>query len=125
MRYLFMGGIALLSVFQMGCSSTNGTFQPSTHFAYPNSNVQPLGHISASVSEGAFLIPPSLDKEKVLKLMSDALSEKPGADMIINYRLDTTYTVYPFYTVQTVKLDGTAAKMELGEKELLDKSKYQ
>ncbi|WP_347989658.1 hypothetical protein [Methylomonas sp. AM2-LC] len=125
MRLLTVTSIVALSLFQIGCSSTHGTFEPTTHFAYPNSNVQPLGHISAEVKEGMFLIPPKLTKEKVLKLMSDALAEQPGADTIINYRLDTTYTSYPFYYVQTVKLEGTAAKMQVGEKSLLEKSKYQ
>jgi len=129
MRYLSISGIAALAVFQIGCSTTQGTFEPTTHFGFPNSNIQPLGHISTSISEGKFLIPPSLDKEKVLKLMNDALAQKPGADMIVNYRFDTTYTVYPFtgyplYTVQTIKLEGTAANMQVGEKDLLEKSKY-
>ena len=124
MRYLFISGIAALAVFQIGCSTTQGTFEPTTHFGFPNSKIQPLGHISTSISEGQFLIPPSLDKEKVLKLMNDALAQKPGADMIVNYRLDTTYTLYPLYTVQTIKLEGTAANMQVGEKDLLEKSKY-
>jgi len=124
MRHILTISIAALSLFQFGCSTTVGTFQPTTHFAYPNSNVQPLGHISASISEGSFIFPPSLDKEKILKLMNDALAQKPGADMITNYRLDTTYTMYPYYTVQTVKIEGTAAKMEVGEQDLLEKSKY-
>jgi hypothetical protein len=124
MRYLSISGIAAIAVFQIGCSTTHGTFEPTTHFGFPNSNIQPLGHISTSISEGQFLIPPSLDKEKVLKLMNDALAQKPGADMIINYRLDTTYTMYPLYTVQTIKLEGTAANMQVGEKDLLEKSKY-
>ncbi|MFI3190279.1 hypothetical protein BCS42_06975 [Crenothrix sp. D3] len=124
MRYLFTLGIAALTVFQVGCSTTQGSFQPNTHFAYPNSNIEPLGHISATTSEGQFLIPPTLSKETVLKLMNDALAQKPGADMIVNYRLDTTYTMYPFYYVQTIKLEGTAAKMQVGEKDLMEKSKY-
>jgi len=130
MRYLLTMGIVAFALFQSSCSSTNGAFVPNTHFAFPNSNVQPMGHINATVSEGAFIFPPSLTKEKVLKLMSDALAQKPGADMVINYRIDTTYTAYPFYslplyTVQTLKLEGTAAKMQVGEQDLLEKSKYQ
>lgn len=124
MRLLSLFSISTLALFQIGCSSTHGSFEPTTHFAYPNSNVQPMGHISATVSEGKFLFPPRLDKEKILKLMNDALAQKPGADGIVNYRLDTTYTNYPYYIVQTVKLEGTAVKMQLGEKELLEKSKY-
>ena len=124
MRLLSLISISALVLFEAGCSMTHGSFEPSTHFAFPNSNVQPMGHINASVSEGAFIFPPSLDKEKVLKLMNDALAQQPGADTIINYRFDTTYTMYPFYTVQLVKLEGTAAKMQVGEKDLLEKSKY-
>ena len=125
MRNLLTMGIMSLTLIQFGCSSTHGSFEPNTHFAYPNSNVQPLGHISATVSEGGFLFPPTLSKEKVLKLMSDGLAQKPGADMVVNYRLDTTYTSYiALYYVQTIKLEGTAAKMEVGEQDLLEKSKY-
>jgi hypothetical protein len=125
MRYLFVLGIATLASCQAGCSTTLGVLEPNTHFAYPNSNIQSLGHISATIREGQFLIPPTLDKEKILKLLNDALAQKPGADMIVNYRLDTTYTMYPFYYVQTVKLEGSAAKMQVGEKDLLEKTKYQ
>ncbi|MCL7423329.1 MAG: hypothetical protein M8364_20785 [Methylobacter sp.] len=125
MRLQLITSLAALALSQSGCSTTHGTFEPTAHFAYPNSNVQPMGHVSATVKEGMFLIPPTLNKEKVLKLMSDALAQQPGADAIINYRLDTTYTMYPFYYVQTVKLEGSAAKMQVGEQELLEKSKYQ
>ncbi|WP_036247058.1 MULTISPECIES: hypothetical protein [Methylobacter] len=125
MRLQLITSLVALALSQIGCSTTHGTFEPTAHFAYPNSNVQPMGHVSATVKEGMFLIPPTLNKEKVLKLMSDALAQQPGADAIINYRLDTTYTMYPFYYVQTVKLEGSAAKMQVGEQELLEKSKYQ
>ncbi len=124
MRALIAFGVLIISFMQAGCSTTRGTFEPTTHFAYPNSNVQPMGHISATVSEGSFLIPPTLDKEKVLKLMNDALAQQPGADAVVNYRLDTTYTGYLIYYVQTVKLEGTAVKMQVGEQDLLEKSKY-
>lgn len=124
MRNLLAIAITAMTIFQYGCSTTHGSFEPNTHFAFPNSNVQPLGHISATVKEGGFLIPPTLTKEKVLKLTSDALGQKPGADMVINYRLDTTYTMYPLYYVQTIKLEGTAAKMQVGEQDLIEKSKY-
>jgi len=123
MTRLFIIGLITLASLQVGCSTTRGTFQPNTHFAYPNSNVRPLGHIVASTKEGSFIIPPELTKEKALKLVNDALAQKPGADMIVNYRLDTTYTLYPFYTVQEIKLEGTAAKMEVGEQAIGETSK--
>jgi hypothetical protein len=124
MRRSYLIGLLAVAALQIGCSSTRGTFQPNTHFAYPNSNVQPLGHVIGNVKEGSFIIPPELTKEKALKLISDTLAQKPGADMIVNYRLDTTYTVYPFYSlplyiVQEIKLEGTAAKMDLGEQNIV------
>ncbi len=127
MKRLFIIGLATIAVLQAGCSMTRGTFEPSTHFAYPNSNVQPLGHVSGIVKEGSFIIPPELTKEKALKLISDTLAQKPGADMVVNYRLDTTYTVYPFYSlplyiVQEIKLEGTAVKMQVGEQEIAPKA---
>lgn len=124
MNLFYIIGVLTFSLFLTSCSTTQGSFEPTTHFGYPNSNVQPLGHISVTETEGRFLLPPELDKEKILKVMNDALAQKPGADMIINYRIDTTYTSYPFYIVQTIKLEGEAAKMNVGEKELLEKSKY-
>lgn len=124
MRPLFLIGLPGISVLLGGCSTTIGSFKPATHFTYPNSNVRPLGHISITEKDGRFLLPPELTKEKILKLMNDALTQKPGADMITNYRIDTTYTMLPFYTIQTIKLEGTAVDMEVGDQELLEKSKY-
>jgi len=123
MRRLFVIGFAAITALQAGCSMTVGTFQPNTHFAYPNSNVQPLGHVSATLKEGSFFVPPELNKEKVEKLLSDALAQKPGADMVVNYRLDTKYTMFPFYTVQTLTLDGTAVSMKVGEQNITPESK--
>ncbi len=128
MKRLFIIGLITLASLQVGCSMTRGTFQPNTHFAYPNSNVRPLGHIVANTKEGSFIIAPELTKEKALKLVNDALAQKPGADMIVNYRLDTTYTVYPFYglplyIVQDIKIEGTAAKMDVGEQAIGETSK--
>lgn len=125
MRPLLLIGILGISVLLGGCSTTIGSFKPATHFTYPNSNVRPLGHISISEKEGRFLFPPELNKEKILKLMNDGLTQKPGADMITNYRIDTTYTMFPFYTIQTIKLEGEAVDMEVGEQDLLEKSKYE
>lgn len=103
---------------------TAGSFSPSTNFTYPNSNVTPLGRVHITTKEGAFLSPPPLTKEKILKLLNDALGQRPGADMIVNYAIDTTYTMYPFYIIQTLNLEGTAVKMDVGKQELLENSKY-
>lgn len=107
-----------------GCTTTMGSFNPSTHFTYPNSNVVPLGYVSASVKDQGIIFPPAVDKEKIVKLMESAMVQKPGADMIINYKIDTTYTQIPIpifnIYFQTIKLEGTAAKMTIGKQELLN-----
>lgn len=83
----------------------------------------PLGYVSASVKDQGFIFPPQVDKEKIAKLMEGALAQKPGADMIINYKIDTTNTVIPIpiFSIhfQTIKLEGTAASMKVGKQELL------
>lgn len=123
MRMFFI----LFVMFLSGCSSvTTGSFSPSTHFTYPNSNVTPMGYVHVTVEEDSFLSIPTLTKEKILKLLDDALVQKPGADMITDYSIDTTYkTFFLIYNKQILNLEGTAVKMVVGKKELVDKSKYQ
>jgi len=121
MRLFF---IAAISALLLGCSTTSGSFVTSTHFTYPSSVVTPLGHVHYIAKQGQFLSPPPLTKDTVLNLLDDALAQKPGADMIVNYSIDTTYTMFPFYTVQTLSLEGTAVKMDVPKKELLKSSAY-
>ncbi len=101
---------------------TMGTTGTKTHFAYPNSNVTPLGAVSSSISKSAIFLPPQINEADIKQLMDQAFSQKAGADLVINYKLDTTVTMIPlvfinFYKLE-MKLDGTAAKMEVGIKEL-------
>lgn len=123
MKSVFSVFIFFCVVLLSGCTTTKGSFNPSTHFTYPNSNVVPLGYVSASVKDQGFIFPPQVDKEKIAKLMEGALAQKPGADMIINYKIDTTNTVIPIpiFSIhfQTIKLEGTAASMKVGKQELL------
>ena len=113
--------VACVSTLLLGCSMTSGSYSPATNFTYPNSVVTPLGHVHVTTKEGTFLVAPVLTKEKILKLLDDALGQKPGANMIVNYSIDTKYTMYPFYTTQELNLDGTAVKMQVGQKELAEK----
>lgn len=119
MRYSIALLTLVFTAFLMGCSSTIGTFTPSTNFTYPNSNVRPLGHVKVSAKKEDFFFAPALTKDNVTDLMNDALAQQPGADMLVNYRLDTTYTMFPFYYIQTITLEGTAVDMiTLGEQDL-------
>ena len=111
-----------------GCSLTVGKFDANTHFAYPNSNITPLGHVKVATSKSSILIPPDITYNDVKELIDKGIAQKPGADLIINYKVDTTVTSYLglFYSLE-ITLQGTAVKMEVGEKELqetIKKSRY-
>lgn len=113
-----------------GCTTKMGTFSEQTHFSYPNSNVKPLGHVKSSMKKTRVLFPYSYKAEDIKGLIDEALAQKPGADLLINYKTNTRITALPFppYLIwQTVTLEGTAVSMEVGEQELLeviDKTRY-
>ena len=116
--WLLFGVLLVLTSFMVGCSHTIGDFIPNSHFAYPNSNVEPLGQVTAEVSKTRFLITKAVDKDFIEEVMNAALKEK-GGDVLLNYKMTTTTTAYPFFiTTTTLRLDGTAAKMTIGRKEL-------
>ena len=110
-----------------GCTSKMGSFSDETHFSYPNSNVKPLGKVSVSITKSSFFIPPILTSQDARKLMHEALRQEAGADMIINYSIDTQYTSIFFYHKSTTILEGTAVTMEIGKqifKETIDQIEY-
>jgi len=99
-----------------GCSTTQGSFNEKSHFSYPNSNVKALGAFKVTKSRTSFLIPPSFTREEELELMNEALNQKSGADLLVNYTVNTKFTripIIPFYTVE-VTMEGTAASMKVG-----------
>ncbi|RII31752.1 MAG: hypothetical protein CXR30_02795 [Geobacter sp.] len=116
-------------IMSVGCTMKMGSIGDKSHFTYPNSNVEPLGHVSASVEKFGLIIPKDMTKEDVRALFEKALSQKAGADVLINYKIDTEYTVIPIpiFSLNYTKLylSGTAAKMTVGQKELKElKSAY-
>ena len=121
--------VVLVGITVSGCSTTAGGIRLQSHFAYPNSNVTPLGQVQVVKSKGNFLVPWTAKKDDVTGLLKEALAQKPGADLLVDCTLDTKLTmmpIIPYYTT-TVTLKGTAAKMEVGEQDLqvnLDQMKY-
>ncbi len=110
-----------------GCSMTSGSYGINSHFAYPNSNIAPLGHVKASASKIGIIIPPDFDGEDVILLTQEAIRQQSGADLLINYNLDTKVTSFPFISKMEITIEGTAAKMEAGTQELkalYDKIQY-
>lgn len=110
-----------------GCSIKAGGFNSETHFSFPNSNVTPLGQVKSTLSRWSFFASP-VEGDDALNLVNEAIAQKPGADLMLNYILDTKITIFPplIYKTEMV-VEGTAAKMEIGEQELentLNQVKY-
>jgi len=126
MKKIFITLVLVLFV-SAGCSLTVGKFDTNTHFAYPNSNITPLGQVKVATSKTSVLLPPDITYNEVKELIDKGLAQKPGADLIINYKVDTTLTSYLgfFYSMEMI-LSGTAVKMEVGKQELdaIKKSSY-
>lgn len=122
-RYQYFSGAALLILpMLVGCSTTYGHLVPASQFAYPNSNITPLGPTRAEVKKTTWMVPPNLKLADVKKCYNDALSKVEGANILINYKEDTKFTTFPlglftFYTVRYT-LDGEAARQTIGQQEL-------
>ena len=101
------------------CGSINaGHFNSESHFSYTNSNITPLGHVKSTLTRWSFLSLP-VEGDDALTLVNEAIAQKPGADLMINYVLDTKITMLPLYIFKAdMVVEGTAAKMEIGEQEL-------
>ncbi|KOR30861.1 hypothetical protein TI05_13320 [Achromatium sp. WMS3] len=91
--------------------------RPQSHFDYPNSNVYPMGKTTGEASETSIMMPmvsSALQKAAI----RNALSKKPGANILINYVETKDITTLPllFVTIYTltVRVEGTAAKMDIG-----------
>lgn len=126
MRRIFKGfsyGLLMLflAISLFGCTMKMVQYEPNSHFAFPNSNVVPLGQVSA-VSKGRVGIfsAKMVDKEMLDEVMNKALKAK-GGDMLINYKLTTEVTIIPVgvtICITKVRVDGTACKMTVGRQEL-------
>jgi len=118
-KILYVLLLILVATMLSACTTTSGHLGDKSHFTYPNSNVKPIGPVSAEVTKfGAFSI--AFSKEDIRKVFNEALSKQAGADLIINYKLDTKFTQLgplPLF-MSTMSIEGTAAKMTVGLKEL-------
>lgn len=101
-----------------GCTFIAGEFEPNTQFAYPNSNVTPVGPVAAEVTRTK-LLSNYVDQQMLDEVLTKAMREK-GADGLINYKLSVETTSYPipFIYTTTLRVSGTAVKMTIGKQEL-------
>ncbi|HKI73581.1 MAG TPA: hypothetical protein VJ998_03000 [Pseudomonadales bacterium] len=101
-----------------GCTTTVGGYAPQSNFTYPNSNVVPLGQVEAHKSFTGFFVPHFITAKDVEGVMQQALSQKPDAALLVNYKTDTSLTTLgPFYRT-TLSVRGTAVSMEVGQQDL-------
>jgi|GEM_PF-2243811 len=108
-------GIVLLLT---GCPAGSGGYLRSQfYFDYPNSNVVPVGKVSATVSKtvvGTLYMDPDWEREVVQK----ALAQKDG-DILIDATFYYKIKEIPLYIVYIYMIDlsveGTACKMTIGK----------
>lgn len=103
-----------LALTMTGCTTQWGGIVPRSKFIYPNSNVTSLGPVKASYKKTSFFIPPHFDFANAKDTYDKALQQVPGANVIIDYREDTSLSMIMFFSTITYTIDGTAAKMEVG-----------
>ena len=101
-----------------GCSTRLGQFVPRSQFVYPNSNVTALGPVKHEKSKTSFLISPSWSLADNRKTYNEAVAMVPGANVLIDYKEDTTLTTILFFKTITYSLEGIAAKMEVGKQDI-------
>ncbi|MBS2017708.1 MAG: hypothetical protein JST00_32820 [Deltaproteobacteria bacterium] len=113
--------VSLAVTLLSGCTLGSSSQSPQSHFAYPNSNVIPMGEARGSHSRLCGLLifnwgaPDGDDQEAATK---EAL-ERANADILINVRTDSAQQIIPMLiNICKVSVRGTAAKMEVGRQQL-------
>jgi hypothetical protein len=90
---------------------------PQSYFNYPNSNVKAIGPVKVSMAGPGGFMQGFTSGETDAQLYSKALAQVQGANLIIDY-VKTTRVYYPFVFPiywSKVELEGTAARMEIGQ----------
>lgn len=107
----------------VGCTvQSTARIGTESGFVHPNANVKSLGPVKVKMSGGSGLfIPPAIRSAELdNQLYRTALSQVADANVIIDYVVVTTVKtigVLPVYFSE-VELEGTAAKVEVGQQRL-------
>lgn len=109
--------VTLIAIGVSGCTMTYfQKFDPQSHYGYPNSNVTPLSHVKGQATKTAFFTLPMITSSLQHDAIYNALQQAKGADLLVNtfHFMDiTNLVILPIYTI-TYRVEGTAAKMEVG-----------
>jgi hypothetical protein len=116
-QWAVLAALGCLGIALSGCttSRTMGHYVPNSQFAYPNSTIKVLGPTTASITKEIEQDSPGLTVEDMRKVYADALAKVEGANILINYREDTTITFQMFAKPKIqYRLEGEAARMDVG-----------
>ena len=112
--------LILILAMSAGCSTTSVNFRTESNFAYPNSNVTPLGTVRGGSSiTCAFGMPAGVTAAMKEEAVKNALQQKQG-DLLVNYLEFSTITnlvVVPLFC-SSYSVEGVAAKMQIGTQKL-------
>jgi hypothetical protein len=115
---LVVAACAVLS----GCTIGQSSQSPQSHFAFPNSNVIPLGEAQGSATKLCGLLfvdwgSPDADDQD---LATQRALEKSQGDLLINVRTDSSlFTVPMLFAICKTRVRGTSARMEVGRQILV------
>ena len=118
MKYIFKIMLLFMGCCFSSCAIKVGSVVPNSHYVYPNSNVTPLGQTTAVIKKTGFIVPPAFKARDVDQLYNSALSKHSGADLVIDYSVDTKVTTFFIFHFLKTTLVGTAAKMEVGKQDI-------
>jgi len=100
-----------------GCTLGSSSQSPISHFAFPSSNIIPIGPAHGQVSKLCgilFVTWSSPDSDDLDEATRQAL-ESTNGDLLINIRTDSkVFTIPMIVSVCTTKVRGTSCKTEVG-----------
>jgi len=113
--------VAMGAVLFSGCSIKMAVRRTNTQFVYPNSNVSPLGHVKAKSPQSvSIFIPKFFDAKQIDETTQKALAQR-GGDILVDSKLVVKTIMIPIFLpimISSLEVEGTAAKMVVGKKEL-------
>lgn len=114
------GACLLLALSTNGCTMASGAWPVAqSHFAYPNSNVVPLGQGKGEASRVHWFTIMAIDPDVQEEAVQNAIKQK-GGDMLLDYYAYYTVKQYipMILTTSEWTVEGTVAKMEIGKQKL-------
>lgn len=119
MRKIARCTLVMLSMFLLtSCAQTYFTgFKTESNFAYPNSNVVPVGLAKGDSGLKCGFTPPFVNSSMQSAAVTNALQQRSG-DILINYLEFVTYYQLPIVSCIKYSVEGTAAKMTIGSQKL-------